>query len=80
MNAELDEVRREAIKVDTLLDGEMLIRWSAIDDRARIERLRMSVQSLSKLVQLLAIGMSSVATAIDGMQEGRREFEGKANG
>lgn len=77
MNPEADQIRRDAQKLDLLLDAEYGIKWDALTAEQRFERLRLGFHSLAHLVQLLAMHLSDLGTELDVLQEARREFEGR---
>lgn len=78
MNEELNMIRREARLLGALLDSEAGIKSEVLADSQRIDRLFNAARSLAHQLELLTSILSDVSTAVDKLEEKRRDFEGRA--
>jgi len=62
----------------TLLEGERGLKWDEIPLAVKVERLKLSIQSLSAIIIRLTEEIHELRQAIQTMQEVRRKWEGRA--
>jgi hypothetical protein len=78
MNEELNTIRREARLLGALLDSEAGVKSEVLTDSQRIDRLFNAARTQAHLLQLLTAIVSDTSTAVDKLEEKRRDFDGRA--
>lgn len=78
MNEELNTIRREARLLGALLDTEAGVKSEVLTDSQRIDRLFNAARTQAHLLQLLTAIVSDNSTAVDKLEEKRRDFDGRA--